>query len=157
MLNPKRLGRDLTIIGVTMLAVWLFGITQSMSASCVRLWQNAQEAKAKSALVFSGTATRIKPDADGLFVQFLVHRVWKGNLQRHTEVPLYMTLDSFAFEEGTDYLVFADRLSEEQLPTLRVPPGNPVYYVSSCSATSTLRNGRSLLKELGSSKKPASP
>jgi hypothetical protein len=150
--SVRRVARSLT----PPLVFW-FGITQSMSAACVRLWQDAQEAKATSVLVFSGTATRIKPDADGLFVQFLIDQVWKGSLQRHTELPLYMTLDSFTFDEGTEYLVFADRLSEEQLRTLRVPPGNVVYYVSSCSATRTLRNGRSLLKDLGSSKKPASP
>jgi hypothetical protein len=143
-------------LSLTLSLLFWIGITEPMSASCVWLWHNAQEAKVKSVLIFSGTATKITPDADGLFVRFLVHRVWKGNLQRYTELPLYMTLDSFAFEEGTEYLVFADRLSDEQRRTLRVPPGNSVYDVTSCGGTSTLANGRSLLNDLGASKTPAS-
>jgi hypothetical protein len=132
------------------------GAPAPLFAECVRLWHNISEAKAQSTLVFSGTVTKFKPDPDGVFVTFTVKRVWKGTLARQVELPLYLTLDSFRFDQGIDYLVFADRLSQKQQSTLAVPTETaPVFYVSECGATRTLADAQSSLKELGDSKKPS--
>ena len=121
-------------------------------AECVRLWKDFTDAKRRASLVFSGTVTEMKPDPDGVFVAFAVDRVWKGSPKRPLILPLFVSLDSFKFQQGTTYLVFADRhrSSSAHPQSLRVPTASePVFEVSECGATRTIAEAREALAQLG--------
>lgn len=137
------------IIVVTMVVAT---VPHPAGAECIRLWKDFADAKRRASLVFSGTVTETKPDPDGSFVAFAIDRVWKGSAKRRLVSPLFVSLDSFRFQKGTMYLVFADRhrSSSANPQSLRVPTtSEPVFEVSECSATRTIAEAGEALVQLG--------
>jgi len=127
----------------------------SARAECVMLWKDIKDAKRLSAVVFSGTVVEMKGDPDGVFVTFDVDRVWKGRARRRLVMPLHTSLDSFRFENGRNYVVFADRLSPSDQRSMRVPTvTEPVFDVSSCSPTKPLDQAKDTVAILGRSTRP---
>ena len=122
-------------------------------AECVATWKDISDAKRQAALVFSGTVTELKPDPDGLFVVFAVDRAWKGSPRRRLVLPLWTaSIESFVFQKGEAYLVFADRhqSSRSDPLSMRVPTiSEPVFKVSTCSATRALSTAQTALAQLG--------
>jgi hypothetical protein len=140
-----------------LVAAMIAVMSRPLAAECISLWKDIPDAKRRAALVFSGTVIERRPDPDGLFVTFAVNRIWKGPRLRRVILPLYMTLDSFRFLEGKEYLVFADpHTTATSDPLFKPGPTTtePVYEVSQCSPTKPVAEAQAALAQLGPGSKP---
>jgi hypothetical protein len=147
------------VVRVRLAALLIATCAHAAGAECLAGWKDIPDAKRGAALVFSGTVIEIKPDPDGVFVVFDVHRVWKGTLRKRLVLPVWnAAIDSyFQFHKGRSYVVFASphHSSPDNPMSMRVPTvSEPVFEVSPCSATRDLSDAKVVLAELGRGSKP---
>jgi hypothetical protein len=142
-----------------LMAVMTAVLQRQTAAECIAFWKDIPEAKRQAALVFSGTVVERKPHPHGSAVVFDVDRVWKGSVQRRHVLPLYIWIESFEFQEGETYVVFANRYqvpSGNSSPHMRPSTSGPLFEISICSATRRLSESQTTLMQLGPGSKPKS-
>jgi hypothetical protein len=76
--------------------------------------------------------------AFGMRLTFEVHMVWKGPLSRTAIVYQVLNPDSTDhWKPGTDYLILANRLSDEERSYVFLGPGDEGFLVQNCSGASS--------------------
>ena len=91
-----------------------------------------------SAMVFSGTVTKIEPRAGSEWgsevVTFDVDRAWKGSPRKEFVIYNFMNpAEPFIFSVGTKYLVFAHRQTPEERAEFGFPrSGRATFGVRTC-------------------------
>lgn len=129
-------------------------------AECVTV--NVRTVADGSALVFSGTVTRIEQTAVSKWgsevVRFNVDRVWKGSPGK--EVAIYnfkRTVEPFTFSPGTKYLVFAQRQTAEERADFGLTTTGPATFgVGQCGGgTRTFESTKGEIGSLGAGRAPS--
>lgn len=88
-------------------------------------------------------------------VGFDVSRVWKGIVGKRFVLHIVPTQEDDAFEwfeQGTEYLVFAQRNSPQKTARLGLP--EPTYGATGCGGTTSLLTGVMYLIDLGPGRSP---
>ena len=129
-------------------------------AECVTL--DVRTVAKGSALVFSGTVTRIEPTAAsqwGSEVVWLdVDRIWKGSPGKEVAIHNFKrTAEPFIFSRGTKYLVFAQRQTAEERSDFGLPtPGPATFGVGTCGGgTRTYESAKGEIGSLGTGRAPS--
>jgi hypothetical protein len=112
-------------------------------------------------VIFSGVVKDIREvDASRQIVTLEVSRVWKGPVRRTAvlyQAP-WVAFDSYEFPQravGTQYLVFAARLTARQRQDFALGGKEPTFAVPACGGgTTELRDIRNVPRQLGAGQKP---
>jgi hypothetical protein len=107
---------------------------------------DAERALADSEAVLSGEVVEIERDSQTLKVTLRASEVWKGPQRETLEVstPTQGSACGYAFKEGQEYLVYANRYT-----------GNQGLEVDYCNGTRRLAEAQAHLEVLGAGKKPS--
>lgn len=119
--------------------------------SCMRPG-SASEERDRTTAVFSGTASRITPTAQGSYtVHFTVDEQWKGESASTLQVQTAgnSAACGYNFEAGKDYLVYAYASGDDPLTA------ENILSVGLCGRTNLLANATEDIVELNS--QPAAP
>jgi hypothetical protein len=117
-----------------------------------------------SSVAFSGTVTRIESISalrGGEAVTFDVERVWKGSPSKQFEVYNVgfagIADGFFPFQNGTKYLVFAHRQTQEDRAAFGLAASGPVAYrIGACGqGTRTYEEAKGEIAKLGAGRAPS--
>ena len=111
-------------------------------------------------IVFLGTVSAMRVDGSTQIISFDASRVWKGTVR--PGVVLYqarwVAFDSYTFPNGaigTQYLVFATRLTADQRNDFTVAEQEDAFAVPTCGGgTTELRDVRDAPRQVGAGRAP---
>jgi hypothetical protein len=100
---------------------------------------------------------REKLDSEVKKITFDIYQVWKGPLERQlslVRVNVILAECSYQFEEGEEYLVYADKNSSDVYRYRYVQTGKDILDATTCSRTNKLIDAEGDLDILGPGKIP---
>jgi hypothetical protein len=133
-------------------------------AECPELPRDIRTIAKYSAVVFSGTVTRIESisaSRGAEAVTFDVERVWKGSPSKQFvvyNVTFTGIVDvGFAFQKGTKYIVFAHRQTTQERADFGLAASGPVAFrIGSCGGgTRTYEKAKVEIAKLGAGRAPS--
>jgi hypothetical protein len=117
--------------------VWvLLAFRSDASAECIRVTPDLPKFFQDADLVFRGTllGAELRPKGSSMqALTFSVDNVWKGEVTRQFTVYQFLFVESYAFERGAAYVLFAHLLTPEERQRRRIPAdADQIFEVETC-------------------------